>query len=44
MGNTVVNRLIGFMAGRTQAQYTHSVPKETTPRTERINLTFRCIV
>ena len=32
------------MAGTTQAQYTHAVPKETSPRTERINLTFRRIL
>jgi alkylated DNA repair dioxygenase AlkB len=32
------------MAGNTQSQYTHAVPKESTPRTERINLTFRRIL
>jgi alkylated DNA repair dioxygenase AlkB len=32
------------MAGDTQAQYEHSVPKETSPRPERINLTFRRII
>jgi alkylated DNA repair dioxygenase AlkB len=32
------------MAGNTQTQYTHAVPKETSTRTERLNLTFRHII
>ena len=32
------------MAGAAQTQYTHAIPKETSPRSERINLTFRHIL